>query len=158
MTQENPPLLLLLFKKNKKKAAKEQLQEKGNRQRKEKHFCCCCLSQRGLFFFYILSPPLFFMSYKDWNPASPFTFQLYWLWHKLTRQEKTPHTTTLKPDEFLSVLWININFPTELHQLYSSLFSKRPTWTFFFFLNFNTIHGYIRESVFMYVYIYLCVI
>lgn len=26
------------------------------------------------------------------------------------------------------------------------------------FLNFNTIHGYIRESVFMYVYIYLCVI
>lgn len=31
---------------------------------------------------------------------------------------------------------------------------KRPTWI----LNSNTIHGYIRESVFMYVYIYLSVI
>lgn len=105
-----------------------------------------------------LCTPLIFMSCNEWTEIQrPLLrisrYSISRLWRK----------TKLKEDEFLSVLWIiNLKNKEKFHRAPCHDFSCRLSLsiqaTNLNFLNFNTIHGYIRESVFMYVYIYLCVI
>lgn len=103
---------------------------------------------------FLCTPLIFYeLQRMDWNPATP----LYLNFTIVTK-------TKLKEDEFLSVLWIiNLKNKEKIHRAPCHDFSCRLSLfslqaTNLNFLNFNTIHGYIRESVFMYVYIYLCVI
>lgn len=148
-TQESPSniwtMRKVIFKtdgKRKKIAVDEQLIGE------EKKVYCLC--QRT---FYVL--PLFLWAATNGlKPSHPSQYSILRLWRKNTK---------LKEDEFLSVLWI-INLKNTEKSCRASChdFSCRLSLsiqaTNLNFLNFNTIRGYIRESVFMYVYIYLCVI